>query len=203
MIARCGHAPPGIDRVAGAVETGEPDRDRAGSDPAARLGSAKEGAVAINIGLPQQHRQGVVGILSKLLADEYLLYTKTRNYHWNVVGPQFNDLHKFFEAQYEAIDEFIDEVAERARTLGGHAVGTLAEFKQLARLKEQPGRRPAARQMLQDLLVDHEALIQILRRDLETAMDKHGDAGTSDFRTGRMERHEKMAWMLRSFLEGR
>jgi starvation-inducible DNA-binding protein len=160
-------------------------------------------AVAVNIGLSEPHRQGVVGILSRLLADEYLLYTKTRNYHWNVVGPQFNDLHKFFQAQYEAIDEFIDEVAERARTLGGHAVGTLAEFKHLARIKEQPGRRPAARQMVQDLLADHEAIIQILRKDLEAAMDKHGDAGTSDFLTGLMERHEKMAWMLRAFLEAR
>jgi starvation-inducible DNA-binding protein len=159
--------------------------------------------VAINIGLSQQQRQGVVEILSRLLADEYLLYTKTRNYHWNVVGPQFNDLHKFFEGQYEAIDEFIDDVAERARTLGAPAVGTLAEFKQLGRIKEQPGRRPAARQMLQDLLADHEALVQILREDLQTAMDKHGDAGTSDFLTGLMERHEKMAWMLRAFLEGK
>ena len=159
--------------------------------------------MAVNIGLSAQQRQGVVEILSRLLADEYLLYTKTRNYHWNVVGPQFNDLHKFFEAQYEAIDELIDEVAERARTLGGHAVGTLTEFKQLGRIKEQPGRRPPARQMLQDLLTDHESVIQVLRRDLQTAMDKHGDAGTSDFLTGTMERHEKMAWMLRAFLEAK
>jgi starvation-inducible DNA-binding protein len=159
--------------------------------------------VAVSIGLNQQQRQGAVDILSRLLADEYILYTKTRNYHWNVVGPQFSDLHKFFEAQYEAIDEFIDEVAERARTLGGHAVGTLAEFKQLGRLKEEPGRRPGARQMLQDLLADHEAVIQVLRRDLQTVMERHGDAGTSDFLTGLMERHEKMAWMLRAFLEGK
>ena len=158
--------------------------------------------MAMNIGLSQQQRQAVVDILSRLLADEYLLYTKTRNYHWNVVGPQFNDLHKFFETQYEAIDEVIDDVAERARTLGGHAVGTLTEFKQLGRLKEQPGRRPAARQMLQDLLADHETVIRTLRKDLETA-DKHEDAATSDFLTGLMERHEKMAWMLRSFLEGK
>jgi starvation-inducible DNA-binding protein len=157
----------------------------------------------MNIGLSAQQRHGVVEILSRLLADEYLLYTKTRNYHWNVVGPQFNDLHKFFETQYEAIDEMIDEVAERARTLGGPAVGTLAEFKQLGRIKEQPGRRPPARQMLQDLLADHESVVQILRKDLQTAMDKHGDAGTSDFLTGLMERHEKMAWMLRAFLEGK
>ena len=125
------------------------------------------------------------------------------NYHWNVVGPQFNDLHKFFEAQYEALDAIIDEVAERARALGGRAVGTLAEFTKLARLKEYPGRLPSAREMLRDLLADHEALIRILRRDLDVAMARHGDAGSSDFLTGLTEQHEKMAWMLRSFLEGR
>jgi starvation-inducible DNA-binding protein len=159
--------------------------------------------VAVNIGLGQRQRQGVVAILSRLLADEYVLYTKTRNYHWNVEGPQFNDLHKFFEGQYEALNEVIDDVAERARALGGHAIGTLVEFTRLARLKEQPGRHPSARQMLQDLLGDHEAVIQTLRRDVETVTDPLKDAGTADFLTGLMERHEKMAWMLRSFLAGR
>ena len=53
--------------------------------------------VNANIGLTDEQREGVVQMLTTLLADEYLLYTKTRNYHWNVVGPQFNDLHKFFE----------------------------------------------------------------------------------------------------------
>jgi len=119
------------------------------------------------------------------------------------VGPQFNDLHKFFEDQYEALDEIIDDVAERARALGGRAVATLAEFMKLARLREHPGRQLAAREMLRDLLADHEVLIQTLRRDLDVVMARHGDAGTNDFLTGLMERHEKMAWMLRSFLEGR
>src|SRR6266508_3155951 len=87
-----------------------------------------------NIGLLDEQREGAVAILNTLLADEYLLYTKTRNYHWNVVGPQFNDLHKFFEAQYEALDDVIDEVAERVRALGGRASGTLEEFRTSARL---------------------------------------------------------------------
>jgi starvation-inducible DNA-binding protein len=152
-----------------------------------------------NIGLSQEQRDGVVGILGTLLADEFVLYTKTRNYHWNVTGPQFNDLHKFFEAQYEALDEVIDEVAERARMVGGRALGTLAEFVKATRLKEHPGRLPEAREMIADLLADHEATIRSLRADLQTAMDKHGDAGTSDFLTGLMEKHEKMAWMLRAF----
>jgi starvation-inducible DNA-binding protein len=155
------------------------------------------------IGIADDMRKGVVELLSTLLADEYVLYTKTRNYHWNVVGMQFNDLHKFFESQYEALDEIIDEVAERARSLGGRALGTLQEFKERTRLKEEPKKSPEAKQMLANLLADHETLVRELRADLQTAMDKHGDAGTSDFLTGLMERHEKMAWMLRAFLEGK
>ena len=152
-----------------------------------------------NIGINDEQRHAVVEILNTLLADEYLLYTKTRNYHWNVVGPQFNDLHKFFEGQYEALDDAVDEVAERARSLDGPAVGTLSEFGKRARLKEYPGEYPDAKGMLAGLLGDHEALILHLRADVATTMDKHGDAGTSDFLTGLMEKHEKMAWMLRAF----
>ena len=154
-----------------------------------------------NIGITDTQRGAVVEILNTLLADEYLLYTKTRNYHWNVVGPQFNDLHKFFEAQYEELDGIVDEVAERARALGGNALGTLAEFTQHARLKEQPGQHPDAKAMLAALLTDHEALIRSLRTDAEVTMDKHKDAGTNDFLIGLMEKHEKMSWMLRAFQE--
>ena len=156
-----------------------------------------------NIGLSDKQREGVVQILAALLADEYVLYTKTRNCHWNVVGPQFNDLHKFFESQYNDLNEVVDEVAERGRSLGGSAIGTLTEFLTLARLKEQAKHYPAAREMITGLLHDHEAIIRSLRVDLETTADRYHDAGTSDFLTGLMERHEKMAWMLRSFLEGK
>jgi starvation-inducible DNA-binding protein len=155
-----------------------------------------------NIGLLTEQRDGVVGLLNTLLADEYLLYTKTRNYHWNVVGPQFNDLHKFFEAQYTALNDIVDDVAERARALGGHALGTMAEFLKFTRLQEEGGDYPEARLMLANLLSDHEALIRHLRIDLDICADRYHDAGTNDFLTGLMEQHEKMAWMLRAFLEG-
>jgi starvation-inducible DNA-binding protein len=154
-----------------------------------------------SIGIPDANRGGVIKLLAPLLADEYVLYTKTRNYHWNVVGPHFNDLHKFFEAQYEELDGFVDDVAERIRQLGGPSPGTLAEFTKAARIKERPGQRPNARGMLTALLADHEAVIKTLRADLATAMDKFSDAGTSDFLTGLMEKHEKMAWMLRAAAE--
>lgn len=154
-----------------------------------------------NLGISESNREQTVKILNALLADEYVLYTKTRNYHWNVVGPQFNDLHKFFEGQYEALNEVVDDVAERARSLGGKAYGTLAEFSQHTRLKEQPGKQPPALTMVATLQADHEAMVRTLRADLATVMEKHNDAGTSDFLTGLMEKHEEMAWMLRSFNE--
>lgn len=155
----------------------------------------------MNIGLTDKDRTALVKILNTVLADEVLLYTKTRNYHWNIVGPQFNDLHKFLDEQYGELNETVDEVAERARALGGNAIGTLQEFHKTTRLKEHPGEYPDANGMLKDLLNDHEALIQDLREDVEAADEKHGDAGTADFLTGLMAEHEKMAWMLRSFLQ--
>src|SRR3970040_993990 len=99
-----------------------------------------------NIKLKDNHREGVVKILNTLLADEFVLGTKTRNCHWNVTSPHFHDLHKFFDAKYEELDAILDGVPERARALGGHAVGTLAEFLKLARLQQQPGQYPNAPQ---------------------------------------------------------
>ena len=152
-----------------------------------------------NIDISDAARSSVVDILNRLLSDEYLLLTKTRNYHWNVTGPQFNDLHKFFEAQYDELNEIVDEVAERARQLGGRAFGTLAEFAKTSRLVEQPGVPPAASEMIRALLDDHESIIRSLRADIGPVADKFGDIGTSDFLTGLLEKHEKMAWMLRAF----
>lgn len=154
-----------------------------------------------NIALSDTSREAVAKVLNTLLADEYVLYTKTRNCHWNVAGPHFNDLHKFFEAQYEELDDFIDDIAERARQLGAHSVATLEEFHKNARIKEQPGKYPHWKDMLSNLLHDHETMIRQLREDLQTCAEKHGDMGNSDFLTGLMEKHEKMAWMLRAFHE--
>lgn len=156
--------------------------------------------MTMNIGLNDSQRMGVFQILGALLADEHVLYIKTRNYHWNVTGPQFNDLHKFFESQYDQIEESIDDIAERIRSLGGQAPATMTEFLKLARIKEVPGEKPNARSMVMSLVTDHESIIRILRADLVTCGEKHGDAGTNDFLTGLMESHEKMAWMLRAFV---
>lgn len=152
----------------------------------------------VNIGLQENDREAVVSLLTKLLADEYVLVTKTRNYHWNVVSPHFNDYHKFFEGQYDQLAVFIDDVAERIRQLGGKAIGTLDELKSHSRLQEQPGVYPSDTQMVKNLIADHESIIQSLRKDLARCDEEFHDMGTSDFLTGLMENHEKMAWMLRA-----
>jgi len=155
-----------------------------------------------NIELTKENCKGVVKMLNALLADEFVLRTKTRNCHWNVTGPHFHDLHKVFGSQYDALDEMMDNLAERARALGGQAVGTLTGLLKLARLKEPPGKFPNTPQMTADLLADQETVIRQLRADVAVCGEKFGDAGTTDFLTRLMEQHEKMAGMLRAVLEG-
>jgi starvation-inducible DNA-binding protein len=154
----------------------------------------------INIGLDDSQRRGVIDILNRLLADEILLYVKTRNYHWNVEGPDFSETHKFFEAQYEQLDEIMDDVAERARALGGRAAGSMSQYLELSQLTEDKGNTTGEKTMIGNLLNDHEAIIRRVRENIDVVGDKLHDIGTQDFLTGVMEEHEKAAWMLRSYL---
>ncbi|MBT1689096.1 Dps family protein [Dawidia soli] len=154
-----------------------------------------------NIGIQEDRTQAVAVQLSKLLADEYVLYTKTRNAHWNVEGPDFHNMHLFFESQYEQLDEIIDNVAERVRALGHYAPGTLKSFLSLTHLTEYSERENTSNGFLRELLADHDSIITFLRENIEPFANEYRDAGTSDFITGLMEQHEKMAWMLRAHLK--
>lgn len=139
--------------------------------------------------------------LSRILADEFLLYTKTRNSHWNVEGPDFYSAHKLFEDQYELLDEMMDDVAERIRAIGHYAPATLKEYLKLTKLSEASRNSNDSNGFIKSLLVDHEAVIIHLRENINTFANTYHDAGTSDFITGLMEKHEKMAWMLRAHLK--
>jgi starvation-inducible DNA-binding protein len=159
------------------------------------------GKITLNIGLTEKASEAVAALLNQRLADTMVLYVKTRNYHWNVTGPRFQPLHEFFESQYDQLEEAIDEIAERVRQVGGYAAGTMAEFSKLSALKEIPGEVPSADEMIANLMADHETIIRQLREDVDSTAEKHHDVGTSDFLTGLLESHEKMAWMLRAFME--
>lgn len=154
-----------------------------------------------SIGITPKNRQAVATELGKLLADEFVLYTKTRNAHWNVEGPDFHSMHLFFEQQYEELEDKVDEVAERMRKLGHYAPATLQSYLQLTHLTERSREKNDSLGFIRELTEDHESIIVFLRENIKPFADEYGDAGTSDFITGLMEEHEKMAWMLRAHLK--
>lgn len=153
-----------------------------------------------NIGIADKNLKAVSDLLNTLLADEVILYMKTRQAHWNYEGDNFSEMHKFFESQYDQLDKIMDEVAERVRMLGHYAVGSLKDLTKIARLDENKIGYSDQTESVSALVTDHETIIRALRKDLDEAQNKYKDAGTADFLTGLMEQHEKMAWMLRAYL---
>lgn len=154
-----------------------------------------------SIGINPEHTASIAKILSGFLADEFILYTKTRNAHWNIEGPDFYTQHKFFETQYEQLDEIMDDVAERIRSLGHYAPATLQNYLALTHLTEQSREKNNSAGFIHELLADHESIIIRLREQINPIANDLHDLGTSDFLTGLMESHEKMAWMLRAHLQ--
>lgn len=153
----------------------------------------------ISIGLDAKQIEDNVKALSVLLADEHILYTKTRNAHWNVEGADFHAMHVFFESQYDELEEIIDEVAERIRQLGQVAPGSLKDFVQLSTLTEKKLSKNDSQSFIKALLEDQESVISYIR-EVVSKMDDSKDFGTEDFLVGLLEKHEKMAWMLRAHL---
>ena len=150
----------------------------------------------INIGISDENRHAIASGVSRLLADSYLLYLKTHNFHWNVTGPQFDSLHKLFEEQYTELAAAIDDIAERIRALGEFAPGSLATYLELASIQEETG-HPDASHMLSQLVADHEA-VAATARSLFPLVEQAHDEVTADLLTQRLTVHEKTAWMLRS-----
>jgi starvation-inducible DNA-binding protein len=153
------------------------------------------------IGIKDANTAEIAQSLNRLLADEHVLYIKTRKAHWNVEGPDFLTIHRFFEEQYKRLEEIIDDIAERIRTIGHYAEASLAAFLQETHLSEETREKNSSAGFIKSLLEDHETIIIYLRENVERYNDEWRDAGTSDFITGLLETHEKMAWMLRAHLQ--
>jgi len=164
---------------------------------------SKAGKVAagqgIDIGMSKDARKMIADSLCHLLADEYTLYLKTHNFHWNVTGPMFNTLHLMFEQHYIEAATAVDLIAERIRALGFPAPGTYKQYAALSSIKETDG-VPEATDMIRDLVKGHEACVRTARKAFPQ-IDKASDEPSADLLTQRMQVHEKTAWMLRSLLE--
>lgn len=153
----------------------------------------------INIGINEKHREQIAAALSRVLADSYLLYLKTHNYHWNVTGELFHSLHEQFEEQYTELAEAVDEIAERIRALGFKAPGSFKEFQELTSIEEDTD-KPEAMEMVRRLAVGNEQVLRTAREALAPANEAEDEA-TVDLLTERLHIHSKTAWMLRSHLE--
>ena len=154
-----------------------------------------------SIGISDPNRKIVADQLAILLADEFVLYTKTLNAHWNIEGPDFHSVHVYFEELYKDAAETVDSVAERIRVLGHYTPATLASFLELTHITEKFSGSNNSQSLIKQLLEDHESVITFIRSNVNEFADAHKDAGTSDFVTGIMESHEKTAWMLRAHLK--
>ena len=155
--------------------------------------------MAIDIGINDKDRAKIAESLSKMLADSYILYLKTHNFHWNVTGPMFQALHNLFMVQYTEQWNALDLIAERIRALGHPAPGSYKRFTQLSSIKEEDG-VPSATEMIKQLVAGQEAVARTARAAFKVA-DAADDQPTADLLTQRMDVHEKNAWMLRVLLE--
>lgn len=154
-----------------------------------------------SIGITADNLTSVSHALNSILADEFVLYATTRGAHWNVEGIDFYNKHLFFEKQYEELANMIDEVAERIRMLGHYASSKLNEYMELTHLTQDSREKNDSAGFIHSLLADHETVIIHLREHIDLFNNKLNDAGTADFITGLMKKHEQMAWMLRAHLK--
>jgi starvation-inducible DNA-binding protein len=155
-----------------------------------------------DIGLTPKQTEIIAKILSPLLADEFLLYLKTRNAHWNIEGPDFHTVHVYFEQLYTELEGVVDGVAERLRKIGHYAPATMKDYLQLTHLSEKRASKNNSLSFMKDLLADHDAIIVYLRESIvKLGKEVEHAYGTSDYLTTLMEQHETTAWMLRSHLK--
>ena len=138
----------------------------------------------------------VVEVLKIVLADNYALYLKTQNYHWNVEGSNFKGLHALFEEQYINLAKAVDTVAELIRGLGEKAPGTFDVYIKNTSIKSG-NENASALQMIKELAADQTVIQKTLQQALEVAQ-KAGDEVVADFMIQRLTFHRKAAWMLNS-----
>lgn len=153
----------------------------------------------VNIGISEEQREKVAKALGNLLADTYMLYLKTHNYHWNVTGMNFQPLHEMFEQQYTELAGAIDVIAEQIRSIGHFAPGSFKEYSKLTTIGEEEG-VPDAKTMVLRLQEANEAVIRTARKAVPFC-EKAGDEASLDLATERIRTHSKVAWMLRSHLQ--
>jgi starvation-inducible DNA-binding protein len=147
--------------------------------------------MSVNSGIEAANRESVAIELGKIVVTEYVLYTKTKNAQWYVEGPDFQDKHKFLEAQFGELDSIIDLVSERIRSLGHYIDAMLKAFLSVTQFTQQKRKKIDTQSYLLGLLTDHETIITSLRGTISVFAPDYNDVGVRDFISRPMETHEK------------
>ena len=151
------------------------------------------------IGLAKKSQTDISNNLNILLADQHILYIKLRNYHWNIEGASFLELHEFLEGMYKGLESDIDMTAERIRKIGKSPMGSCAEFLEFSNLNEAKRPFHESHKILKSLLDDFETIISWIRDHIEDT-EEQKDYGTADFMVGLLRAYESNAWKLRAYL---
>ena len=151
------------------------------------------------LGYSKAETKEVVDALNALLANYHVHYQKLRNYHWNVQGADFFDIHEQFELQYEQAKLNIDEIAERIRVFGYRPISTMKEYLEMSDVKETPTEQDmSGMEMVHEILNDFEILLSYMVDAADAAIDV-GDIGTEDMIKNFVKNMEKTHWMFSAF----
>lgn len=161
------------------------------------LKKTKKKRIYARLGYTKLETAEIIEAMNHLLADYSVHYQKLRNFHWNVKGGDFFDIHEKFEDQYNAVRIHIDDIAERIRVFGQTPLSTMREFLENSDIKES-GTDLTGLEMVREIIKDYEILLGSMVRVIEIAMD-NGDAGTEDMIKDFVKETEKNHWMLTAF----
>lgn len=150
------------------------------------------------LGFDKAETERLVELMNTLLANYHLHYQKLRNFHWNVKGADFFDLHEQFENRYNVVKVSIDEIAERIRVFGETPLSNLSEYIEHSTIEESPSDL-SGEEMVEEILTDYQTLLSFLT-DASNAAVEIGDVGTEDMLNPFIQDMEKHYWMFSSFL---
>jgi starvation-inducible DNA-binding protein len=149
------------------------------------------------------NHEGVVEIttaLRQLLADAFVLYLKTKNFHWHMTGQHFRDYHLLLDEHAEQIFAMTDDIAERARKIGGTTLRSIGDIARHQRLKDNDNESVAPKQMLAELSADNQALTRYFRSAHETC-EKYNDVATASLIEVWIDQTERRTWFLAEIVQ--
>src|SRR5271170_4573543 len=171
-----------------------------------KTSSAKDANTREQLGTPTDLKpeatRDISGALSGLLADVFALYMKTKNFHWHMSGHHFRDYHLLLDEHGDQLFEMTDDIAERARKIGGTTLHSIRDIAEHQRLKDNNAEFVAPLDMLSELSKDNQLLTQYLR-STHKICDEHNDVATASLIENWIDQTERRTWFLSETVQGK